>query len=74
MPSDAAPNKSHSNLITVESYLTLEDTCQNPFIQVKTFFDIFVNAGQICMGFEAATPVKLQKLAQLTRLSDKDLL
>ena len=28
----------------------MADTCS-----VKTFFDIYVNTGQICMGFEADT-------------------
>ena len=40
----------------------------------KTYYDIFVNTCQICIWFKADTPEKLQKLAQLMRLTDKDLL
>ena len=39
----------------------------------KTFFDISVNTGQICMGFEAEIPEKLKQQAHRMRLSDKDL-
>ena len=31
------------------------DSCQKHLNLGKTFFDIFVNTGQICMGFEADT-------------------
>ena len=33
---------------------------KKPVNSGKTFFDIFVNTGQICMGFEADTPEKGQ--------------
>ena len=36
----------------------MTDTILKPFDSGKTFFDISVNAGQICMGFEADTPEK----------------
>ena len=34
---------------------TMADTIEKPFDSGKTFFDISVNTGQICMGFEANT-------------------
>ena len=37
---------------------TKVDTIENPVDSGKTFFDISVNTGQICMGFEADTPEK----------------
>ena len=40
----------------------------------KTLFDISVNTGQICMRFEANTPQKLLKYAQLTKFPDKKLI
>ena len=40
----------------------------------KTLFDISVNAGQICMWFEADTLQKLLKYAHLTKFPDKKLI
>ena len=40
----------------------------------KTLFDISVNAGQICMRFEADTPQKLLKFSRLTKFPDKKLI
>ena len=40
------------------------DTCQKHPNLGKTFFAIFVDTGQICTGFEADTPKKLQKHAR----------
>ena len=41
--------------------------------QVRLSFDISINPGQICMGFEADTPERLQQRAHCMRLSDQDL-
>ena len=46
---------------------------KNPVNSGKTFFDISVNTGQICMGFEADTPEKRQQHAHCMGLSVKDL-
>ena len=43
------------------------------YLSKNTFFDISIITCQICMGFEADAPDKLQKHAHLIRLSDKDL-
>ena len=37
---------------------TMADTIENPVNSEKTFFDMFVNTGQIGIGFEADTPKK----------------
>ena len=42
-------------------------------LSIQAFFDISVNTGQICMGFEADTPKKWQQQAHCMRLSDKNL-
>ena len=52
---------------------TVTDTILKPLDSGKTFFDISVNASQICMGFEADTPEKRQQHGHYMRLSDKDL-
>ena len=46
---------------------------KSPINSGKTFLDISVNTGQICLGFEADTPQKRQQHAHCMRLSDKDL-
>ena len=46
---------------------------KKPVDSGKTFIDISVNTGQICKGFEADTPEKLQQHAHCMRLLDKDL-
>ena len=38
---------------------TMADTIEKPFDSGKTFFDISVNTGQICMGFDADTLEKM---------------
>ena len=37
---------------------TMADTIEKTVNSGKTLFDISVNTGQICMGFEADTPEK----------------
>ena len=50
--------------------LILEILCDSG----KTLFDISVNAGQICMRFEADIPQKLLIYAHLTKFPDKKLI
>ena len=35
---------------------TMADTIEKPVDSGKTFFDMFINTDQICMGFKADTP------------------
>ena len=44
-----------------------------PLDSGKTFFNISVNTGQICMGFEADTTEKRKQHVYLMGLSDNDL-
>ena len=52
--------------------ITMADTIEK-HCQFKTFFDISVNTGQICMRFEAYTPRRNPQHTHRMRLSDKDL-
>ena len=47
------------------------DAIAKSFDSGKTFFDISINSGHICMGFEADTPEQWQHQAHRMRLSDK---
>ena len=40
----------------------------------KTFFDNYVDTGQICMGFKTDTPEKIRQHEHLMRISNKDLI
>ena len=51
----------------------MADTIEKNIDSGKTFFDISVNTGQICIGFEADTLKKWQQHAHCMWLSDKDL-
>ena len=51
----------------------MAETIEKTVDSGKTLFDISVDTGQICMGFEADTPEKGQLQAFCMRLSDKDL-
>ena len=42
-----------------------------PYGKDMYFFDIFINNGRICMGFEADRVEKVQKLAYLINFSEK---
>ena len=58
------------NFLTTTKANTIK---KNPANSGKTFFDISVNTGQICMGFKADTPEKWQQQANHKQLLDKDL-
>ena len=57
--------------------MTLEEQKWRLLVKIldsnKNLFDIFLNIGHICMGFEADNPEKLHKHTHLIRLSDIDL-
>ena len=51
----------------------MADTIEKNVDSGKTFFDISINTGQICLGFEIDTMEKWQQHAHCMWLSDKDL-
>ena len=42
-----------------------------PYVKDMYFFDIFINNGRICMGFDADRVEKVQKHACLIRFPEK---
>ena len=52
----------------------MADTIENPINSGKTFFDSFVDIGQISLGFEADTSESWQQHAHCMRLTDKNLI
>ena len=62
----------HPNHGGEASDLKLENSRNTPYDKDMNFFNIFINKGRICMGFEAVE--KGQKLAYLIRFSEKCLI
>ena len=63
--------RSQIQLITAEKIGNSRNT---PYDKDMNFFNIFINNGPICMGFEADREEKVQKLAYLIKFSEKCLI